>query len=279
MPRFPFKVCLPGLLVATSCTAFAELPAETPAQLEKVETTGEARIEREQKTVAQLLKARLAFDKYRALAPAAQFFVRLYPRRDPRDLADIALELRSRAGRQSLALDEQQRFEIDPAWAGLPDDAIVRSKLAEGRLAWHPDVRTPGLPPNTRRLGDLRLECHVDIYGADTLVRGIKLPAFYAARALTDVCARLKLYGHFADRPVFGITLVHGSRRKSLPYENLHGSLVAQDSPIFGLVDWAYWLRDRMYVVPLDDASWPDDTLLEFEDMDETALAADGGAR
>ena len=28
-------------------------------------------------------------------------------------------------------------------------------------MTWRTEIRTPGLPPNTRRLGDLRLECHV----------------------------------------------------------------------------------------------------------------------
>lgn len=254
---------------------------EATTRLAPVETHGEARIEREQKSVAQLLKARQAFEKFRSLAPQAQLFVRLYPRRDARDVEDLGLELRSGAGRQSVPVDEAQRFVIDPSWASLPDDAVLRSRLPEGKLAWHPDVRTPGLPPNTRRLGDLRLECHVDIYGADTLVRGLKLPAFYAARALTDICATLKggLYVHFADRPVFEVTLVHGERRKSLPYENLHGSLAAQDTPMFALVDWGHWLRDRMYFVPLDDASWPDETLVEFDDMNDGDAVALVGAK
>ncbi|MEJ6001354.1 hypothetical protein [Paucibacter soli] len=276
--RWLRRLALPWLfsLAAGPCQAAA---AEPPTQLDRVEASGEACIEREQKTVSQLLKMRQAFDTYRSLAPEAKLYVRLYPRRAEADLADLALELRSSAGRQPLLLDESQRFEIDPAWAALPSDASVRSRLADGRLAWHPDVRTPGLPPNARRLGDLRLECHVDIYGADTLIRGVKLPAFYVARTLTDICATLKagLYGHFADRPVFAITLVHGQRRMSLPYEQLHGSLASQDSPMFGLVDWGYWLRDRVYFAPLEDQSWPDDSLLVFEDMDETVAPAAKG--
>jgi len=255
-------------LLAAAGDPRAETPAETPATLEGVEVGGESTAAREQKTVAQLLGMRQAFEKHRALAPQAELRVRLYPRYDDADIKGLRLSLRAEGLLRPVPLDEQQRFEIDPAWAALPAGTVLRSGVPDGRLAWHPDGRTPGLPPNTRRLGDLRLECHADLVGTSHLARGIVTPGYLAMAALTEVCARVNVYGHYADLPVFSITLVDGTRRRQLPYEHLHGSATGQSHPLHALLDWPYRLRDRFYWLPLSDASWPDDTLVVLEPMD-----------
>ena len=69
-----------------------------------------------------------------------------------------------------------------------------------------------------------------------------------------------------ADRPVFGVTLVSGSRREALAIDRLYAS--ASDDP--GLAaDLPYCdcevLLDRTYFLPLGDATWPDDTRVGVE--------------
>ncbi|MDL5031218.1 hypothetical protein QRD43_04795 [Pelomonas sp. APW6] len=266
-PQALLTTLLTALLPARLMAADAP-PAETPSTLQRVEVGGESSAAREQKTVAQLLAIRKSFEKHRKLAPQAELRIRLYPRHDDADLERLSLSLRAEGLHRPVPLDEQQRFEIDPAWAALPADTVLRSGLRDGRLAWHPDVRTPGLPPNTRRLGDLRLECHADLVGTSHLARGIVTPSYLALAALTDVCSRYDVYGHYADVPVFSITLVDGTRRKQLPYVHLHGSVTGQSHPLHALLDWPYRLRDRFYWLPLSDASWSDDTRVVLEPMD-----------
>ncbi len=263
LPLARLTALLPALLTATGA-----LHAQTPGTLERVEVGGESSAAREQKTVAQLLAIRQSFEKHHGLAPQAELRIRLYPRHDDADLERLSLSLRAEGLQRPVPLDEQQRFEIDPAWAALPADTVLRSGAREGRLAWHPDIRTPGLPPNTRRLGDLRLECHADLVGSSHLARGIVTPSYLALAALTDVCSRYDVYGHYADVPVFRITLVDGARRRQLPYAHLHGSVTGQSHPMHALLDWPYRLRDRFYWLPLSDASWSDDTLVVLEPMD-----------
>lgn len=63
--------------------------------------------------------------------------------------------------------------------------------------------------------------------------------------------------------------MIAGARREVLSVDMLYGH--ASREP-----DWKEDLRycdcevliDRTYFVPLGDASWPDDTLVEFEYMD-----------
>jgi hypothetical protein len=186
-----------------------------------------------------------------------------------RDLADVpALELRHGTVREPIAIDALGRFIVPLAWRELPDDAIVRSPLLDGRLAWMVDVRTPGVAEGSRRLGDLRLECRAELHGGN-LVRGVRTPGFYALRAFTDVCTSSQVtYLFSADRPVFAAQLREGDRRTQLPYRWLHGSEMGQDSLLFELVDWPFALRDRFVLLRLDQwQSWSDNALLELEPM------------
>lgn len=254
--------CLPLILLAATLAARA-----APPELPPVEVQGESTAAREHKTVADLLEVLDIFEREKSrYAPDAELRIRVLPRRD---LADApALELRHGGVREPIALDALGRLAIPPAWRQLPPDAIVRSRLLDGRLAWMVDVRTPGLPGHTRRLGDLRLECRADLYGG-ALARGVKPPAFYAARAVTDLCtSSLINYGFYADQPVFAAQIGDGDRQAELPYRWMHGSEMDQSNPLFGLVGWPFALRDRFVVLPADKwQGWSQDARIELEAM------------
>ena len=86
-----------------------------------------------------------------------------------------------------------------------------------GTLTWRAEIRTPGLPPNTRRLGDLRLECEVGM--AARLISNTRPGLFGWIDKLfpegPDYCHRAEpRYLFFADRPLFSVTMVAGARRE-----------------------------------------------------------------
>jgi hypothetical protein len=141
-------------------------------------------------------------------------------------------------------------------------------------MTWRSDIRTPGLKPNTRRLGDLRLECRVGmaaglISNSSTFI-GRLTSAVVDTPAYCDRPAPQYLF--FADQPLFGVTLVDGLRREVLPLSRMYAGAI--DNP--SLKDDLPFcdcevLVDRSYLLPLGDRSWPDSTLVEFELM-ESAL-------
>jgi hypothetical protein len=161
-------------------------------------------------------------------------------------------------------------FTLQRHQDALKESASVRPNRKAATMTWRTDIRTPGLPPNTRRLGDLRLECEVGMEAA--LVSNNATSLF---RWLVDgpqYCNRTNphpLYLFFADRPVFSVALVAGARREVLSVDNLYAA--ASRNP-----EWRAELPycdcevlvDRAYTLPLGDQSWPDDTLVEFEYMD-----------
>ena len=139
-------------------------------------------------------------------------------------------------------------------------------------MTWRTEVRTPGLPPNTRSLGELRLECQVGVVAG--LLSEESSPLSRMAQAMLPPSApctgeRGTGYLLFADRPLFGVTLVAGARRQAVPLDDLYLGLLAGPVSNRELADSdAQSLLDRTYVLPLGDASWPDDTLVEFDDME-----------
>jgi hypothetical protein len=140
-----------------------------------------------------------------------------------------------------------------------------------GTLTWRAEVRTPGLPPDTRRLGDLRLECEV---GMKARLVSDYPPSFFGW--LDELfpqgpayCQRTEpRYLFFAERPLFGVTLVDGARREALSVDRLYAGATRN-------AEWKKKLPhcdcevliDRAYFVPLGDASWSDDTLVLLEYM------------
>ena len=156
-------------------------------------------------------------------------------------------------------------FTIVRNTLALNEGAAVRSNRKDGTFDWSVDVRTSGLPLNTRRLGDLRLQCRIELLAA-RLGQHIFTPLYYMQTAAgVDPCSlrniSLLLIG---DEPIFAVTLVQGTRRQVLSAVSLYaGSLPSWTKAITG--DWLG--REQLFEVPLWDTSWSDDTLVELELM------------
>ena len=245
----------------------ASAPAGEP-DTQQVEVTAPLPGARDEKTLAQLLSAREAFERHHALAPDATLAFRLYARLDPGDLARLRLFLVDGRRRTEVPLDEHQRFALAPGWsrADAERGVLLQTNLPDGAVAWKVDVRTPGMPDDRRRLGDLRLECEADTFHGN-LQRGLRTPVSAILDASDELCLLDDAEVWFAERPIFGVTLVAGERRRPLPYAYLHGSTGTM--ALAALFDWPYTLRDRAYFLPLEDRSWPDDAQVVFDAMDD----------
>lgn len=259
-------------LAAVTLHAAAQ-PPRPEAELGRVQVQGESAALREKKTLAQLFKAQALFDKFHALAPAAELKFRVYARTQAELAQRLELGLMTPVGRQPVVLDGEDRFVIDPAWRLLPERTELRSRLADGRVTWRPDIRTPGVPDGERRLGDLRLQCRI---GFDSgVARGLKGLAWLLSFAIDECEDPEWSPSNFADRPVFAVTLVHGERWLVLSAGLLHGLRDGGGQDY----DWGYSLRERMFRVPLGDASWPDDTRVLIEGMDDPPAATEPGLK
>lgn len=223
------------------------------------------------KSYRKMIEGAELFEKRRAeLAPAAELRFRLLPRKPDTRMEGVELEVASDNVSIPVRVAPDRTFTIERNRDALKENARVMPNRKAGTLTWRADVRTPGVPSGTRRLGDLRLECEVGMQAG--LISNYPsgfwgwLDQLFTTNA--SYCHRpAPRYLFFAERPVFSVTLVHGERREALPVDMLYGG--ATRDP-----DWkkdkhcdCEALFDRVYFAPLGDTSWPDDTRVEFEYM------------
>jgi hypothetical protein len=209
------------------------------------------------------------FERDRAYAPAAVLRFRLLPRLPHTRLDGVTLRVAGDSVALPLAMESDFSFTLPRDAQALREDAAVLANRRSDSMTWRAWVATPGLAPGTRRLGDLRLECRVGITSG--LISNTSPMFGWLSTLLTDadqVCSEADgNYLFFADRPLFGVTLRHGARSAVLPLAMLYaGGTQTRDSLPF--CDCQV-LLDRSYYAPLWDRSWPDDTLLEFEFMED----------
>ena len=226
------------------------------------------------KSYSKMLEGAAHFKEHQHLAPTATLRFKLLPRKPETKMEGIRLQVAddSRAVPLKVAPDQTFTLEHDGNLRPpLKESAQVMPNRRAGTMTWRADVRTPGLPPNVRRLGDLRLECEVGMKSGliSRYPRGFFGWLSELLRETPEYCHReAPRYLFFAERPIWSVTLVDGERREVLPVDMLYAG--ATKDP-----DWkkdrhcdCEALFDHAYFVPLGDPSWPDDTRVELEYMD-----------
>ena len=248
------------LLVALACPALAQDAVTVSALRDPVD-----------KSYRRMVKGIEMFEALHALAPDASLRYRLVPRRPDTETPGVALSIVGDSFERSVPLAADRTFTLQRDARALEEDASVRPNRKAGTLTWRADIRTPGLAPNVRRLGDLRLECRVGMEAGLVSHYPSLFERFMdfmlGARAFCE--QKEPPYLFFADRPLFAVTLVHGGRRETLSIGELYAGMAHDRAPtrLLSHCDCAA-LLDRAYFVPLGDPSWPDDTLVELETMD-----------
>jgi hypothetical protein len=245
---------------APSPAADAVLP-DAPMQVVQVEGLRDP----DEQSYRRMIKGMDAFEKYHGLAPDALLRYRLIPRLPGVQADGTRLTIQGDKVTLPVALASDLSFTLPRDAQALEANARVTTNRKSRSFAWGPDVRTPGLPPNTRRLGDLRLECEID--RAATLLVGLKPPLYHLIDATVDVCTVFPgAWMYYGERAVFNVTLVHGNRRQAVFSPLLYGNQLKLFQVFY---DFYPLLIDRTYTLKVADTSWPDDTLVELDYMDD----------
>jgi hypothetical protein len=219
------------------------------------------------KSYRRMIKGMDRFEREHALAPQANLRFQLLPRLSTARMTGITLRIAGDSVTVPVPVAEDNSFVLPRDQRALAQDAAVLANRKTNTMTWRVSVRTPGLPDNVRRLGDLRLECKV---GMDAGLISNSAPIFgWLSNMLTDtdqVCSSPEgNYLFFADAPIYGVTLHNGDRRVALPFKLLYAS--GDQTPETLPYCDCQVLLDRSYYAPIWDKSWPDDTLIEFDYM------------
>ena len=257
------------VLAALCCHVTAQVKPSTA--LPSVTIAAKANRDPVEKSYRKMVRGMDLFTAERGLSPNGVLRFRLLPRKPDTDMKSIEMEVIGATVAFPVGVLPDGTFTLERNAKAFDENAQVIPNRKLQSMTWRSDIRSPGLPPNMRRLGDLRLECRVGMEAG--LISNSSNIIGRLTQAVLDTPAycdrKAPLYLFFADQPLFSVALVSGNRREVLSIDKLYAS--ASDDP--GLKsDLPYCdcevLIDRTYVLPLGDKSWPDDTLVEFEYMD-----------
>jgi len=230
------------------------------------------------KSYRKMVQGMDLFAERHALAPKAALRYKVLPRERDTDIAGVALQVAGDTVKLPIALAGDGTFTLGRDAKALAEDAVVSANRPAESMTWRADIRTPGLPPNTRRLGDLRLECQVGMRAGLVSQYPSVLDLFFSAvQSAASYCNEREVrYLYFAEQPIFGVALHFGERRQEMTAARLYAGVLLGQTP---QSERRYCdcraLLDRAYTLPLGDASWPDDTLVELEPMDAAAAGED----
>ncbi len=269
---------LTGFLIALSGLAWpafgsaqqAEPSAEPKPQTVTVTSTRDP----VDKSYRKMIRGMERFEREHALAPQAQLRFHLLPRTPGVNMQGITLRVLGDHIAVPVQVGPDNTFVLPRNEQALREDAAVVANRKTTSMTWRAQVITPGLPPGTRRLGDLRLECLV---GMEAGLVSNSSPLFgWISDALTSpeqVCNSPKgNFLFFNERPIFSVILQAGARSEILPFRMLYAG-GEQSRDMLPFCDCQV-LLDRTYYAPIWDRGWPDDTLVSFEYMDDAPAPA-----
>ena len=152
---------VPIALVA-ACTALGaqEQPRQVPQQITITATSRQA----VEKSYRKMIQGLDGFERARAaIAPDAALRFKLLPRQPGTDMDRIVLEVIGSTFDYAVRIAPDHTFVLERDREAMQEDAVVSTNRKQLSMTWRTEIRTPGLPPHIRRLGDLRLECEVGL--------------------------------------------------------------------------------------------------------------------
>lgn len=185
-----------------------------------------------------MLKGLDAYADHQRLAPAAPLRFRLLAATPATSMAGATLRLEADNLSIAIPLAADGTFTLARDKTAFDANADLISNKKRSTVRWRPSIVTPGLPPNVRRLGDLRLECEIRWAVEQDALPFMRRNLFKLAGG---PCHSAMINVPYPGaRPLAGVLAQSGERSARLP--------LTDD-------------RSR-YVPPLHDNSWNDDTLL-----------------
>jgi hypothetical protein len=114
-----------------------------------------------EKSYRKMIRGMDLFEQQRGMSPNAPLRFKLLPRKRETDMNHITLAVVGDTVDFLVPVAADHTFTLPHDPLALDEDAQVIPNRKAQSMTWRTEIRTPGLPAGTRRLGDLRLECRV----------------------------------------------------------------------------------------------------------------------
>lgn len=240
---------LSSILMSGACAYATEpVPVDVDSDGSVAEVSVSAIKDPELKPYRVMLAGLDAFEEHHHLAPNATLKFRLSKRSDTTSHFSqwdgLSLRLAGNETSIPLPVAADGTFILPRSKEALDDEAelILNQKKATTRF-WV-ETRTPVIPLNARRLGDLRLECQVLIAIGKKELNFALRATFTTMLGTTDWCSakRASVVSPLHDWAMSAV-VVHGGVRKALPptSSNFRGPIQDKSLPNDALIEFDYW--------------------------------------
>jgi predicted nucleic acid-binding Zn-ribbon protein len=254
---FSLLVCLCPLVFApSSAQAQAaaptsnQAPAQTPAQEDAASSalsSTEARVEisaykgPELRSYAQMLKGLLVYQEKRQHAPDSELYFILIPRKKEIRLEGLTMRLASDETSTTIPVDTGGKFQLPLIELKSDNEYDLILNRPKGQFYIKPYVKSANLNHDTKRMGDLRLECQVR-WAIEKQDVSLVFSAYVKLMSSGNPCeAKTVAVYYFAPVGVEVVTFDAPQKKYVIPVNS-----------------------DGKYTLPLEDKSISDDVLVSF---------------
>lgn len=232
-------------LVLATLPALAQTATDTPSANTGADAPETASVavngvrDPDWKSYQQMLKGVTAYEAGRALAPQAP--LRFSLQGEEALLAGVTLRVVGDSVSIPIAVAPDHTFTLPRSREAADEEAELVLNRKKNVVRWRTEIHSPDVPEHARRLGDLRLSCAVNWA---ILQDDMGFFRRQAVNLLGGLCGTrlIKVYWRTVP-PIAAATLVEGERRLPLT--------VRKDG--------------SGYTVPLFDASWSNEALVQLE--------------
>lgn len=236
-------------LLAVAGTLHLAAIAQEEEPMQRVEVPGEFSSEQ---SYRRMLRGLEKFESLRALAPNAVLRFRLHGMERDVKPQTLHLALQSNTFKLPLAHDDDASFALPVNETAQREDAALVANRRTGSVYWKPQVVTPGLPADTRRLGDLRVQCQV------TYASGLQHGGLGFLSKMIGQCGPKLPFFFLAEREIFAVTVQAPGRERHLFSPAMPEHAVTKGSR----------QRNRYFLPPIAEEQWPDDALVRIHYVD-----------
>lgn len=239
---------LPAVLLGAclACGGAVAGTSEAPGNPETIHVT--ALKDPEVRRYAAIVAGLDAFERHRAHAPAVDMLrFRIERQRDApaSELPALVVRLEGEHGFvHRLTPNADGDLVIPRIQAALDARSELTLNRKQRQVRVEPRIRTPGLPDNVRRLGDLRLECQVKVAIAKAELGTLSTLALSTLLLTPDWCS------------------FHRDKQNGFSFNT--GRTVTSAVLVDGNVSMNLKSRGNGFIAPLYDERWSDDALVEL---------------
>ncbi len=240
---------LKALLFLAAWQAGVTAWAQDEAPMQRVEVPGEFTSEQ---SYRRMLRGVEKFESLRAHAPDAVLRFRMHGAERDVKPATLRLALHGETLDLPLTHDDDASFALPINDTARREDAALVANRRTGSVYWKPQVMTPGLPADTRRLGDLRVQCQV------TYASGLQHGGLGFLSKMIGQCGPNLPFFFLAEREIFAVTVLAPGRERHLFSPAMPDHAVTKSAR----------QRNRFFHPPLEEEQWPDDALVKIHFVD-----------